>query len=68
MAKIYTTRAGDMLDEICWRFYGAEQEMIAVLEANPGLAELGDVYPAGIKITLPDKVATPVMQAETLWS
>lgn len=57
-----------MLDEICWRFYGAEQEMIAVLEANPGLVELGEVYPAGIKITLPDKVSAPAAQPASLWS
>lgn len=65
---MYTTRAGDMLDEICWRFYGTEQEVIAVLEANPGLVELGEVYPAGIKITLPDKVAAPAVQPASLWS
>ncbi|MHA6679817.1 tail protein X [Enterobacter cloacae] len=68
MATIYTTRAGDMLDEICWRYYGTERQMMTVLDANPGLAELGAVYPAGITITLPEKAEEPEEQTVSLWT
>ncbi|WP_436796646.1 tail protein X [Enterobacter cloacae] len=30
-----------MLDDICWRYYGSERQMMSVLDANPGLAALG---------------------------
>ncbi|MBB4287833.1 tail protein X [Roseospira goensis] len=50
----YTTFDGDMLDHLCWRHYGQEWDMVeAVLDANPGLAALGPVLPAGVTITLP---------------
>lgn len=52
---------GDTVDLICWRHYGrtagiAEQ----VLDANPGLADLGPVLPIGTLVTLPEQPATPV--------
>ena len=49
MAKNWRTTDGDMLDDICQRHYGSaglNQSLAAVLEANPGLADLGPVYPA----------------------
>ncbi|MEW5494402.1 tail protein X [Enterobacter cloacae] len=36
MATIYTNRAGDMLDDICWRYYGSERQMMPVLDAQSG--------------------------------
>lgn len=57
-----------MLDDICWRYYGSERQMMSVLDANPGLAALGAVYPAGITITLPEKVDEPEEQPVSLWS
>jgi len=57
-----------MLDEICWRHYGSEQQMMAVLEANPGLVERGEVYPAGLNITLPEITEPPAVQPVSLWS
>ncbi len=57
MAKdimLYNTRAGDVLDWICWRHYGQRPRAVElVLEANPGLAEVGPLLPRGIKILLP---------------
>ena len=51
----YRTSDGDVLDDVCRRFYGREAGAVeAVLEANPGLAELGPVLPAGTVIELPD--------------
>lgn len=51
----YRTREGDVIDAVCRRHYGREAGAVeAVLEANPGLAELGPVLPPGTLVTLPD--------------
>lgn len=52
---IYRTRANDMLDAICFEYYGESQGYTeAVREANPDLAQFGPVLPAGLSIELPD--------------
>ncbi|EMJ7098648.1 tail protein X [Vibrio owensii] len=63
----YRTKAGDMLDAICYRYYkGRPQATEAVLEANPGLAQHGAVLPEGLLIELPD--LEPVQQSRvSLW-
>ncbi len=48
------TGDGDVLDELCWRHYGREDAVPAVLAANPGLAAADAVLPAGIEIEFPD--------------
>ena len=48
------TVEGDVLDELCWRHYGHEGAVPAVLDANPGLAALGPVLPPGRIVALPD--------------
>ena len=51
----YGTRDGDVIDDVCRRFYGREAGAVeAVLEANPGLADLGTVLPAGTVVELPE--------------
>lgn len=46
---------GDTVDVICWRYYGRTAGVTeAVLDANPGLADLGPVIPHGTAVTLPD--------------
>ena len=51
----YRTHDGDLLDAVCRAFYGREAGAVEdVIEANPGLAELGPVLPAGTTVTLPD--------------
>ena len=46
---------GDTVDAICWRQYGRTAGVTeAVLDANPGLADLGPVSPHGTAVTLPD--------------
>lgn len=57
--KTYRTLAGDMLDAVCKVELGSEAHVPAVLAANPRLADLGPVYPAGVVIVLPE-VAAPV--------
>lgn len=51
----YRTRDGDMLDAICLSYYGqADGYLEFVLTANPGLADMGPVYPSGLLIELPN--------------
>lgn len=55
MAAAVIANQGDTVDAICWRYYGRTAGVTeAVLEANPGLADLGPVLPHGTQITLPD--------------
>ncbi|HGN1382113.1 tail protein X [Proteus vulgaris] len=65
--RIYTQQ-GDTVDDICWRYFGQSSGMIEqVLEANPGLVELGAILPIGTTIELPDiqqHSTTPILQ---LW-
>lgn len=69
-AAKYTTRDGDSVDLICWRYYGSERggTTEAVLEANTGLAGYGPILPAGLSITLP-AYALPVKSEKliNLW-
>lgn len=67
MVTTYTTRDGDVLDDICWRFYGNADNLIAVFEANPGLSELGDHYEAGVEIKLPAIQPEPTPYTASLW-
>ena len=70
MSTRYTTRAGEMLDLICWRHYGFQPGTAeAVLAANYGLSERPPVLPAGLTIVLPDlpqpRAAPPAVR---LWN
>lgn len=50
----WVTAKGDMADEIAWAVYGARSDgLIALLEANPGLAKQPPMLPAGLIIILP---------------
>jgi phage tail protein X len=66
--RIYRTKDGDMVDEICVAQYGSEAMTTQVYEANPRLAELGPILPKGINITLPIQVETKVKSPVRLWS
>jgi len=52
----YKTRNGDVVDQIVWRHYGAQNAAILreVFQANPGLADYGPVLQAGVEMLLPD--------------
>lgn len=69
MSQTYRTKDGDMLDAICFERYGSTYGTVeAVLAANPGLAELGPVYEAGLDIELPDAVASATTKTTfALW-
>ena len=55
----YRTNQGDVLDAICRDLLGDESHAPAVLAANPGLADLGPVYAAGVIVNIP-VVSAPV--------
>lgn len=59
----YRTSDGDTLDWICHKHYGRADAVTTVLEANPGLAAMGPVYPAGLIIRLPE---LPTAKTKTL--
>ncbi|MEE9358424.1 tail protein X [Candidatus Vondammii sp. HM_W22] len=51
----YRTQDGDMLDAICWKYYGQQAGGVEiVLNANPGLADVGAVLSADTLIELPE--------------
>ncbi|MEI9428746.1 tail protein X [Mesorhizobium sp. Cs1299R1N3] len=63
----YTCIDGDMVDAICAGYYGEESgytEM--VLEANPGLADLGPVLAAGTVVKLPTISAADAGEANDI--
>lgn len=63
----YTTKAGDTVDEIAWRFYGDTAAMAQILEANRGLADYGPLLPAGVVVTMPTITVTATKQGVKLW-
>lgn len=54
--RYYRSKAGDTVDVIVWRAYGRQNDGIVerVLQANPGVADLGPVLPDGEQIALPE--------------
>lgn len=53
--RTYITHHNDMLDWLCWKVYKHQSRAVeAVLEANPGLADYGERFPAGVEIVLPE--------------
>jgi phage tail protein X len=69
MPATYQTKQHDVLDDVVARYYGDTGSRIVetVLEANPGLADIGPVMPAGILIELPDRPTPPTPARKKLW-
>lgn len=70
MPTTYQTRDGDVLDAVCATHYGTENLsyiVTQVLEANPGLADIGAVYPSDLFIILPDSAPPVQDSAFSLW-
>lgn len=64
----YITKQFDMVDEVCWRYYGRTQQTVeAVLIANPGLADMAPILPEGVAIFLPDLPQPQVSELVELW-
>lgn len=65
----YTTKDGDVLDLICWKYYGSTSGTVEkVLEANRHLANLPAIFAAGVKIILPDLTPEEDSESVKLWS
>ena len=55
--KVYSTVEGDQIDKICFDEYGFISGAIEeVLNANPRLASMGPILPAGLSVLLPEIV------------
>lgn len=69
MTTIYTTREGDSVDFIAWKYYGRTTNQLAeaVLLANPGLADYGPLLPDGIEVILPEAQAPGKTEGVRLW-
>ncbi|MEK7893173.1 tail protein X [Burkholderia contaminans] len=68
MAKTLRTSDGDVLDTLCYRFYGMLQGTVeAVYDANPGLANRPQPFPSGVEILMPDLDA-PRVESVQLWT
>lgn len=67
MAMTCRTSEGDLLDTLCYGFYGHLNGTVEnVLAANPGLADEPQPFRAGVLIHLPDLPA-PVEEGVMLW-
>lgn len=67
--RYYRSKDGDTADSIAWAVYGRQDGRLveALLEANPGLADLGPVLPAGLRLSVPDAPEPVVTQGVRLW-
>jgi phage tail protein X len=65
----YVTKDGDMADLIAWNYYGTRDGLVVekLLDANPGLADLGPLLPAGVTVVLPDFALPATQQGVRLW-
>jgi len=71
MADTLTSAQGDSLDDLLWRERGLGPDVLGkVLEANPGLADLGEILPLGTKVIVPviAKQAVATREIIQLWS
>ncbi len=65
----YITREGDMLDLICFRYYGESRDYTeAVRAVNPDLAKYGPILPNGVLVQLPELPELNIQQTTIrLW-
>ena len=62
---------GIALDALLFRLTGREDMVPAVLDANPDLAAIGPILPAGTQVKIPDmpaEEAIATIATVTLWS
>jgi phage tail protein X len=66
----YPTKDGDMIDAICWAYYGYGYGSLEVVsQYNRFLAYYDEELPAGLTIFLPDiaKPAQPAAATANVW-
>jgi len=69
MSIIYTSKDGDVLDQICQEYYGSTLGIVEqVLEVNRHLELEPDIFVAGTKITLPEITLNEETQTVKLWT
>jgi len=61
------TQEGDTVDLIAFTRFGAHGMEPAIFDANPGLAALGPVLPAGIVVRVPVPVVKDRASSSRLW-
>ena len=65
----YTTKDGDVADDIAWNYYGTRDGLVVeqLLASNKGLSDYGPILPAGVIVTLPVIIVQPTSQSVKLW-
>lgn len=68
--RFYRSRDGDTADSIAWAVYGRQDVGLTegILSANPGLADIGPLLPAGLRIAIPDAPQPAETQGVRLWT
>lgn len=68
--QTYMTSDGDTVDYVAWKYYDTQNGRVVeqLLDANPGLADLGPSLPAGVLIIMPDITPELAAQGVRLWS
>ncbi|RRV04447.1 phage tail protein [Pseudomonas sp. v388] len=69
MMTIVRAQQHETVDAICWRHYGRTAGVTeSVLQANPGLADLGPILPQGTAVFMPEvQPSAPARQMVNLW-
>ena len=65
----YSTKDGDTLDEISYRYYGNTNNKVVekIIEANFGITDYPAILPAGVLIELPKVTQSTEKQKVKLW-
>ncbi len=65
----YITSDGDTADYIAWKHYGTQEGSVVeqLVDANPGLADLGPVLSAGVLVILPEIQMATDNKVVRLW-
>ena len=69
MNQFYETQAGDVVDLICFNYYGNVDMTERVLEANNFLSAYSTHLPKGLQIEMPEQPSKGVKQVDVvrLW-
>ena len=65
----YSTKDGDTLDEIAYRYYGNTSNKVveSIIEANFGITDYPAILPASVLIELPEVTQSTEKQKVKLW-
>ncbi|WP_164095149.1 tail protein X [Serratia marcescens] len=58
----------ETIEMLCYRYYGKTAGVTeAVMDANPGIADVGVFLPYGYLVEMPDQVIAPTQDTVQLW-